>query len=626
MDPDEWSLLQAPVADEGEAAPQPNRPRRGRREAPPTPLSPDGKWTAVFKDHNLYLRATAGGKEIRLSTDGTQGNAYGLPYWSPDSKTLAAFRIEPGAHKEVYLIESSPRDGGRARLHRRPYDLPGDKLPAYELNLFPIDGPRQIKPQVDRIDLDFPQLHWSRDSRLVSYEKVDRGHQRFRLIEVDARTGEFRNLIDERSQTFIWTEHTENVGLARVNWLEKTPEIIYASERDGWRHLYLIDIREGNIKHQITKGEWVVRGIDRIDEDKRQVWFLASGLNKDLDPYFIHRYRIDFDGTNLVALTQGNGMNAAQFSPDYQYLIATYSRVDSAPVHELRRAVDGKLVCPLEKADISELETAGWKPPEVFVAKGRDGKTDIWGIIARPRSFDPSKKYPVIESVYAGPQGSFVPKVFSGFNRYAALTDLGFIVVQIDGMGTANRSKAFHDVCWKNLKDAGFPDRILWHQAVARKYPYYDLDRVGIYGTSAGGQNSTGALLFHPEFYKAAVSACGCHDNRMDKASWNEQWMGYPVGPQYADNSNITHAGKLRGKLMLVGGEMDTNVPPESTYRLVDALVKAGKDFELIVIPGLGHSNGGAYGVRRMQDFFVRHLHGTEPPERNAAAAVAAGG
>ena len=274
--------------------------------------------------------------------------------------------------------------------------------------------------------------------------------------------------------------------------------------------------------------------------------------------------------------------------------------------------MDGKLVCKLEEADITALKASGWKAPEVFVAKGRDGKTDIWGIISRPKDFDPHKSYPVIEDIYAGPHGSFVPKDFSPGRRSAALNDLGFIVVQIDGMGTANRSKAFHDVCWHNIKDAGFPDRILWHQAVARTYPYYDLTRVGIYGTSAGGQNSTAAMLFHPEFYQAAVSACGCHDNRMDKASWNEQWMGYPVGSWYSESSNIDNAKNLRGKLLLIVGEMDTNVPPESTMRLVDALIKAGKDFELLVVPNANHGMGGEYGVRRMRDFFVRHLLGGE--------------
>jgi uncharacterized protein (DUF885 family)/dienelactone hydrolase len=265
-------------------------------------------------------------------------------------------------------------------------------------------------------------------------------------------------------------------------------------------------------------------------------------------------------------------------------------------------------MCKLEAAGIAALEASGWRPPEVFVAKGRDGKTDIWGIISRPRHFDPKRKYPVIESIYAGPQGAFVPKSFSPGQRFSSLTDLGFIVVQIDGMGTANRSKAFHDVCWHNLKDAGFADRILWHKAVAKKYPYCDLTRVGIFGGSAGGQNATAGVLFHPEFYHAAVSGCGCHDNRMDKASWNEQWMGYPVGPWYSESSNIDNAHRLRGKLLLIVGELDTNVPPESTMRLVDALVRAGKDFEMLVVPNANHGMGGAYGDRRLREFFVRHL------------------
>jgi dipeptidyl aminopeptidase/acylaminoacyl peptidase len=286
----------------------------------------------------------------------------------------------------------------------------------------------------------------------------------------------------------------------------------------------------------------------------------------------------------------------------------------------LRRVADGGLVCKFEEADIAELKAGGWRTPEVFVAKGRDGKTDIWGIICRPRDFDPAKKYPVIEDIYAGPQDSYVPKSFSLLGRFTSLANLGFIVVQIDGMGTANRSKAFHDVCWKNLKDAGFPDRILWHQAVAAKYPYYDITRVGIFGTSAGAQSAAGALLFHPEFYQAAVANSGCHDNRMDKASWNEQWMGYPVGPQYAECSNIENAGKLRGHLMLVVGGIDDNVPPESTYRFVDALIKASKDFDLLVVPNGGHGAGGEYGERRLRDFFLRHLAGVEPPNRNAEA------
>jgi dipeptidyl aminopeptidase/acylaminoacyl peptidase/uncharacterized protein (DUF885 family) len=587
----------------------------GERQGPDAPgarqglRSPDGKWTAFVKDRNVFVRAEGKSEETRLSTDGKEGLAYGRLSWAPDSKTLVAFRIEPGDRKEVYLIQSSPPGGGRAKFRTRPYALPGDKFTAYELNLFDVAGKKATRPKVDRVDFGSPDIRWDAAGRHFTYEKNDRGHQRFRLIRVDSHTGESKNIIDETSQTFIWTAHQEGVGLRTVNWLDESDELIYISERDGWRHLYLIDAKTGTLKNPITQGDYVVRGIDRIDEAKQQVWFRAGGKNPDQDPYFLHYYRVNFDGTGLVALTEGNGNHrTVQFSPDRRYLIDTYSRVDMAPVHELRRASDGKLVCKLEEADITALKATGWTAPEVFVAKGRDGKTDIWGIISRPKDFDPHKKYPVIEDIYAGPHGSFVPKDFSAGRRSAALNDLGFIVVQIDGMGTANRSKAFHDVCWHNIKDAGFPDRILWHQAVARKYLYYDITRVGIYGTSAGGQNSTAAMLFHPEFYKAAVSACGCHDNRMDKASWNEQWMGYPVGPWYSESSNIDNAKNLRGKLLLIVGEMDTNVPPESTMRLVDALIKANKDFELLVVPNANHGMGGEYGVGRMRDFFVRHL------------------
>jgi len=594
--------------------------RRGAGQGrEPSPDSPDGKWTASVKDHNVFIRPKEGGDEVQLSTDGIEGNTYDRLSWAPDSKALVAFRVEPGDGKEVYLIESSPAGGGRAKFTKRPYSLPGDKFATYELNLFDVESRKQIKPDVDRLELDWemPRLRWMKDQRHFAYEKVDRGHQRFRVIEVDSRMGQTRNLIDEKTKTFIWTAHTENLGLSLVTWLDKTDEIVYASERDGWRHLYLIDTEKGEIRNQITQGEWVVRGIDLIDEDARQIWFNACGRNAGEDPYLLNYYRINFDGTGLVALTEGNGNHSIQYSPDRRYLIDTYSRVDAPPVHELRRVSDGKLLCPLEKADISELVAKGWAAPEVFVAKGRDGKTDIWGILCRPKGFDPAKKYPVIENLYAGPQSSYVPKSFSPMSRFTSLTDLGFVVVQMDGMGTANRSKAFHDVCWHNLKDAGFPDRILWHQAAAKKYPWYDIDRVGVYGNSAGGQNAAAAVLFHPELYKAAVASCGCHDNRMDKASWNEQWMGYPVGPCYSECSNIDNASRLKGKLFLIVGEMDDNVPPESTMRFVDALIKANKDFDLLVVPGAGHGMGGAYGQRRMQDFFMRNLLGVEPPDRN---------
>ncbi|MCP4846895.1 MAG: prolyl oligopeptidase family serine peptidase [Verrucomicrobiaceae bacterium] len=598
---------------------------------PSRDVSPDGKWRAYIKEHNLFVRplkapTTPGkpavennGEEIALSTDGTPNNSYQAPYWSPNSNNLISFRVEPGKIGDVHLIESSPKAGGRAKLQTRRYPLPGDKFNTHELNWFDIEGKAHSKPKVGIIDFRGPALLWTPEGRYCRYQKIDRGHQRFRIIELDTFTGKHRNIVDETTDTFIWTEHAKDLGVPLVNWLRQSKEIIHISERDGWRHLYLIDIATGKIKNQITKGKFVVRYVDRIDEDKRQVWFRASGRNPDHDPYLMHYYRVNFDGTHLTALTEGNGWHNIRYSPDQRFLIDSYSRVDMPPVHELRRATDGKLVCELEKADVSELKNEGWSPPEVFSAKGRDGETDIWGFVSRPRDFDPKKQYPVLEEMYAGPHDSYTPKQFSAGRRYSSWTDMGFVVVKMDGMGTANRSKAFHDVCWQNLKDAGFPDRILWHKAFAKNNPWYDISRVGIFGGSAGGQSSTGALLFHPDFYKVAVSSCGCHDNRMDKASWNEQWMGYPVGPHYSASSNIDNAHRLQGRLLLIVGELDRNVPPESTYRLVDALIKAGKDFDFIMVPGGGHGGGGRHGHRRRQDFFRKHLLDIEPPNYNVS-------
>ncbi|MHC4180786.1 MAG: DPP IV N-terminal domain-containing protein, partial [Planctomycetota bacterium] len=333
-------------------------PRRRRVEGPeerarPRDESPDGEWTAFVRDHNVFLRSKDDAEEIQLSTDGGAEEGYGMLQWAPDGVTLVAFRIAPGDRKEVHLIESSPRGGGRAILRSRPYALPGDKFSSYELNLFDMAKRKQLKPKVERIDFGRPRLRFSRDGRRFTYQKTDRGHQRYRLIEVDSHTGDVRNVIDEKTDTFIWAAHTENVRLGRVNWISNTNEIVYASERDGWRHLYLIDAEAGQIKTQITEGEYVVRAIDRIDEQQRQIWFRASGMNPGQDPYLMHFYRVNFDGSALVALTEGDGDHSVQYSPDRRYLIDTYSRVDMAPVHELRRTSDGKLICELEKADIS---------------------------------------------------------------------------------------------------------------------------------------------------------------------------------------------------------------------------------------------------------------------------------
>ena len=369
------------------------------------------------------------------------------------------------------------------------------------------------------------------------------------------------------------------------------------------------------MKNQITKGDWAVRAVVHVDEEARQIVFSANGMYPGKDPYFVHYYRINFDGTGLTPLTTVDANHAVSFSPDRQFYVDTYSRGDLAPIAELHKTADASLVMDVQKADISELVKAGWNAPEVFAAKGRDGTTDIWGVIYRPTNFNPAKKYPVIENIYAGPQGAFVPKSFAAYNAMQAQAEIGFIVVQIDGMGTNYRSKAFHDVAWRDLKDAGFPDRILWHKAVAATYPSYDITRVGLYGTSAGGQNSLGALLFHGDFYKVAVSASGCHDNRMDKMWWNEQWMGWPIGEQYSASSNVDNAWRLQGKVLLVVGEMDHNVDPSSTMQVVNQLIKHNKDFDLLVVPGMDHGSGGAFGEHKRYDFFTRNLLAVAPPD-----------
>ncbi|MBS1567464.1 MAG: prolyl oligopeptidase family serine peptidase [Bacteroidetes bacterium] len=577
-------------------------------------ISPDKKWQASIEKGNLYIKPATGGDAIACTSDGTDDNPYGAMSWSPDSKYLMGYRIHPVKDSSVYFVLTSLPNTTRGQLRSRPYKQPGDPFTSYELYIFPVDQHRGIKVNTEVIDFSgfAPQPHWHYDNPgLFTYEKFDRGHQRMRVMEVNAATAQTRTIVDEKTNTFIYMNRQFMYYPTGSNLLIRT------SEKEGWRQLYLVDLSTGN-EQRITHGDWVVRTIDSIDIARKEIWFSAGGMNTAEDPYHLHYYRIGFDGKNLVSLTPDAGHHNISFSPDHKYFIDNYSTVNTPPVTKLRRSSDGREITLLETADLTLYKKTGAHPPEVFVAKARDGVTDIWGIVSRPSDFDPSKRYPVVENIYAGPHDAFVPKSFMPYSEMQSLAELGFIVVMIDGMGTANRSKAFHDVCWKNLADAGLPDRILWIKALAAKYPSVDTTRVGIYGTSAGGQNSLGALLFHPEFYKACVAACGCHDNRVDKQWWNEQWMGYPIGPHYAEQSNVTNAARLQGDLLLIVGEADTNVPPESTYRVADVLIRAGKDFDFLSIPGMDHSDGGPYGRMKKRNFFVRHLLGVEPPAINS--------
>ena len=502
------------------------------------------------------------------------------------------------------------------------YPKAGDVLSLYQPVLFDVAGRRELPIDNSLFPNPYEMLpfEWWKDSRGFTFEYNQRGHQVYRVIEVSANDGKARTLIEEKSDTFVNYEELTRSQFDHGKYYRKNlddgKEIIWASERDGWEHLYLFNGRTGALIRQITRGNWAVRDVDYVDESNHEIYFEAGGMDRDEDPYYVHGYKIGFDGSGLTPLTPIDADHTLKYSKDGKYYVDTYSRLDRPPVVELHRAADASLVMPVDKADDGPLRAAGWHPAEPFHTAGRDGKTQIWGVIYRPLDFDSKKKYPVIEDIYAGPQGSFVPKSFSP--RAEPLTALGFVVVQIDGMGTNNRSRAFHDVAWHNLKDAGFPDRILWHKAVAAKYAWYDISRVGIFGTSAGGQSAMGALLFHPEFYKVAVANSGSHDNRMDKIWWNEQWMGWPVGPWYAESSNAENAWRLQGKLMLVMGEMDKNVDPATTLQVVDRLIKAGKNFDLLFVPGGGHGAGGRYGERKLMDFFVRNLLDQPTPDWNA--------
>ena len=598
---------------------------------PQVRVSPDGKREAAIWNYNLIVRdAGKTTNEVVLSTDGSEGNPYEFNsiVWSPDSTKIAVNKVRPGYRREVHYVESSPADQVQPKHTVNVYAKPGDVLALPQPAIFDVASktPLALDNALFPNPYSLTRFQWRKDSRAVTFEYNQRGHQVYRLLEADAKTGKVRTVIAEEPKTFF-NYRTANGNLADSGKqyrfdLEDGREVIWMSERDGWNHLYLMDGNTGQVKHQITKGEWVVRAVIKVDEVAKQILFSAGGMNAGKDPYFLNVYRINIDGTGLTPLTTGDGNHNVVFSEDGTLYVDTWSRVDMPPTSELRKTADASLVMPLEAGDITDLKAAGWKAPEVFVSKGRDGKTDIWGVIYRPSNFSATKKYPVIENIYAGPQGSFVPKSFGFYNAMQAIAELGFIVVQIDGMGTSNRSKAFHDVAWKNLGDAGFPDRILWHKAVAAKYPYYDITRVGIYGTSAGGQNALGALLFHGDFYKAAVSASGCHDNRMDKIWWNEHWMGWPIGPHYGASSNVDNAKNLIGNLLLIYGEMDTNVDPSSTLQVVNQLIKHNKDFDLLAIPGAGHTGGGTYGDRKRWDFFVRHLLGVAPPKWTTAPAA----
>ena len=465
-------------------------------------LSPNRQYVAYIKDNNVFIKPSVGGEPIQYTKDGSNAHPYGSLAWSPDSKNVIGYHVTPVEDSAVYYVLSSVPGTTRGQLQSHPYKQPGDTFTTYEMYVFPVQQTSAIKVNTPIIDFfDAPRLHWTKGNSHFYYEKADRGHQRFRIIDVDVANGNTRTVLDEQAKTFIYTNRIYTY------YLPQTDEILWTSEKDNWRHIYLVVATTGTIKNEITKGNFVVKDIDSIDEKKREIWFSANGMNEGEDPYYVHYYRIGFDGKNMVSLTPAHANHTITYSPDKKYYLDTYSEINTAPITTLHATATGKKIADIEHADISTFLSIVKRLPQPFVAKGRDVVTDIYGIVCLPAEFDSTKKYPIVENIYAGPQDAFVPKSFMPYySEMQSLADLGFIVVQIDGMGTANRSKAFHDVCWKNLADAGFPDRILWMKALAAKYPYADTSRVGLYGTSAGGQNALGGVIISSRMVQ---SRCG---------------------------------------------------------------------------------------------------------------------
>ena len=584
---------------------------------PPTAGSP----RAFVRDGDVFVAAD--GDERRLTDraaesvpDEFERVEYRRPRLSPDGKTVAAVRAAVARAADLVLVDPGEPGAARPETIRVPYPKPGDPVDALAPVFFDIEtGDRTDVPDESFAGAySLTRFAWSGDSRELRFLHNPRGHRFAQLLAADRGTGEVRVIIDERPETFF--DYSQKTVLHDLG----DGTLLWASERSGWNHLYRVDAATGGVVNAVTAGEWVVRGVEKIEEGR--VWFAAGGVVPGQDPYFVHLCRVDFDGSGFVVLTSddaepGDGTHDWRFTPSGRFLIDRFSRVDLPPVSVLRDAETGRLVCELARADATEKFAAGWRPPERFAAPGRDGETMIYGHVVFPPGFDPAAaepaSVPIIENIYAGPHGAHVRKSWGDGRHVRELAALGFAVVRCDGMGTNWRSKAFHDVAWRNLADAGFPDRIAFLKSAAARWPALDLDRVGVYGGSAGGQNAVRAVLDFPETYHAAAADCGCHDNRVDKRWWNEAWLGPPSekngGPHYDASSNTAHAARLTRPVLLTVGLLDRNVDPASTLQLAHALNEAGKDYDLHVSPRGGHGSGESeVGRERRAAFFMRHL------------------
>jgi dipeptidyl aminopeptidase/acylaminoacyl peptidase len=539
-------------------------------------------------------------------------------FWSPDSKHLLTDRLDSRRAGRLTMVQHAPPDRARPRAYTYVYPQAGDSvLPTAAPILFEVGSWRRTPVHMPALGLQYyggPGFRWTEDGSRATVVVPDRGYTRVEVREIDPATGDVRVLLEEEGEPLVDT----SMGYL-LERLDGGRRLLWGSERDGWMHLYLIDSRTGDVVRQLTRGPWVVRDIERVDEDAGVVYFTASGREPGRDPYLRHLYRVGLDGRGLRLLTPEPADHQVELSPSGRYFVDTYSRPDLAPVSVLRRASDGRVVRELERADVGALLATGWKWPEPFRAKARDGRTDVYGLLWLPSTFDPGRRYPVVEQIYTGPQGYFVPKSFMQAlrNSTQSIAELGFAVVMVDGLGTAGRGREFHSYSFRNLADAGLEDHIAALRQLAGSHPYLDLSRVGVYGHSAGGHDAARAILAHPEFYRVAVASAGSHDSRVDKAWWNTQWMGWPVGEAYADQANSTLAANLRGKLLLAHGDTDENVPVSTTLQLADALIRANQDFDLLIVPNTTHGGlaGSPYFTRRRWDYFVRNLLGVTPPE-----------
>jgi dipeptidyl aminopeptidase/acylaminoacyl peptidase len=602
-------------------------------------VSPDGLRAAFVREHNLWVRDIKSGQETQLTTDGEAELAYArndagwtrsdtpVVVWSPDSKKIATFRHDSRGVGEMYFVNTTV---GHPTLTTLKYPLPGDdKIFMIERVIIDVDQRKVTKvglaADAHRSSLcdhvvcggTWVDVQWSPDSSEVAFVSSSRDHKRADLRVADAASGKVREVLAERTETFFES------GQGRVNWryLPKSKEVLWFSRKDDWGHLYLHDAGSGLQKNRITTGDGNVTQVMRVDEDARVVYFQGVGKEKGQDPYFRNFYRIGFDGKGQALLTPEDGDHTIDLAPSGKFFVDTYSKPDAAPVSVLRDAA-GKAILELERGDISQLLAAGWKPPVPFTVKARDGKTDLYGLMFRPTNFDPARKYPIINNIYPGPQtGSVGGRSFSpARGDTQAIAELGFIVVQIDGMGTPWRSRTFHEAYYGDMGDNTLPDQVAAMKELASRHAFIDLERAGIYGHSGGGFATAGAMFRYPDFFKVGVSQAGNHDNRVYEDDWGEKWQGLltkkPDGTtNYDDQANQNHAKNLKGKLLIAHGTMDLNVPYYSTLLVVDELIKHNKDFDLILFPNRGHGFGNEpYMVRRRWDYIVKHLMGAEPP------------